>query len=676
MSGPRIVLVSRELYPLSGGGIGQFVTSAAGVLTGAAEVTVLTSSSLEASFRELRAAGDARLPPGSVRVEFVPEPSFDELGGWTHLMHAYSANVYERLGELFGERGPDVVEFPDYLAEGFVTLQAAETLDPFLAGTQVCVRLHATAELCNVLNGCYPRDRYSRALYAMERYCLHKAHQLIWPGGDVLESYRRFYGERGLAAVLRIRLPGADAAMAEAERGYAAGNPLRLLYSGRLERRKGVYNLIRAATALGRDDFRLTVVGADTASGPLGVSMREHLELAIAGDERIELRDPVAREDVAAMVRAHDVIVVPSLWECWPYSALDAIQRGRPLLGTPVGGLVEIIRPDVSGWLLDGTDVQSLWRGLHGVIDRRQDVEQVVRDGQPQHHAAGLCDHHEIVASYERLWRASGRATRPASAHPLGHSLEARTLSARPASPPPLVSAIVPYYHAARFVGATIDSLLRQSHPRMEIILVNDGSFDEEDRILEELAASAPLVVVSQINAGLGAARNLGVLRSSGRYFFPLDADNMAHPDFVARCVEVLERRPEVAYVTAWSQYVGVDGVPWDGWHRGYQPLGNHAALNDEQNVAGDAAAVIRRRLFDVGFRYSEDLASLEDWHYYRELQRADHRGAVIPERLLDYRVRDDSLQARVADPHRARLLDEIEAHLRENGTRWTASSA
>jgi glycosyltransferase involved in cell wall biosynthesis len=246
----------------------------------------------------------------------------------------------------------------------------------------------------------------------------------------------------------------------------------------------------------------------------------------------------------------------------------------------------------------------------------------------------------------------------------------------RPAHQPPLVSAIVPYFRASRFVSETVESLIAQTYPRLEIVLVNDGSFDDEDWIVAELSARLPVRVVSQMNAGLGAARNFGILQSRGRYFLPLDADNVLAPEFTARCVEILESRPEVAYVTAWSRYVDGDGVPREGLDIGYQPLGNHDELNAVQNVAGDAAALIRRRLFDVGFRYSEELTSFEDWHLYRELQRAGHFGAVIPERLVRYRVRDDSMQAEIAAPNRARLMGEIEALNRENGMRWTSLNA
>ncbi|HEV3056101.1 MAG TPA: glycosyltransferase, partial [Solirubrobacteraceae bacterium] len=385
------------------------------------------------------------------------------------------------------------------------------------------------------------------------------------------------------------------------------------------------------------------------------------LELAIADDPRIELRPAIDRVAVAQAIREHDVVAVPSLWECWPYAALEPLHLNRPVLATPVGGLVELVRPDRSGWLAGGTDHVELEALLQQLAGQRPELERMIRTGAPLSTGRELTDAREIASAYEALATAAGPRRRG---------------SGRSSRVPPLVSAIVPYYHAARYVRDTIESLLAQTYGRIEIVVVNDGSFEDEDWILAELTGRHPVRVVTQMNQGLGAARNFGIQQSTGRYVFPLDADNCAEPGFVARAVEVLERRPEVAYVTSWSRYVDDDGAPRDGRDIGYEPLGNHAALNAEENVAGDAAAVLRRRLFDAGFRYSEELASFEDWHLYRELQRVGHFGAVIPERLLRYRIRADSMQAEIAQPRRARLVGEIEALIRENATRWTSSSA
>jgi glycosyltransferase involved in cell wall biosynthesis len=662
----RVALASREVYPLGGGGIGQFVAAAARLLSSVAEVTILTTSVFEHTYHELLAKQDSRLPPDSVRLVFVPEPTVEEAGAWTHVMHCYGARVYERLRELYPDGGPDLIEFPDFLGEAFVTLQAADALDPFLTSTRVCVRIHTSAEICEVLDGYCKRDWGSQALHAMERYSLARADHLLWQGGDVLGTYERFYGRDALAPATRIRYPylGPNAAD-RADAAYTPGAPLRILYAGRLERRKGVHNLIRAATGIERDDFRLTLIGSDTDTAPLGVSMREHLLLAIADDERIELAAPQPREQVAATIRDHDVVVIPSLWECWPYAALEPLHLNRPVLATPVGGLTELVQVGRSGWLARGSDPPALGDAIEALLAGTSELTELVQSELPRATARALSDEREILDGYRTLV-----ATEPR------RRVRRRGAAAGAGRRPPLVSAIVPYYRASRYVAETIDSLLVQTYPRLEIVLVNDGSFDDEDWIVAELSARLPVVVVSQMNAGLGAARNFGVLQSRGRYVFPLDADNVAAPEFVARAVEILEQRPEVAYATSWSRYVDADGAPREGPNQGYEPLGNQAALNAEENVAGDAAAVLRRRIFDAGFRYSEELTSFEDWHLYRELQRAGHFGAVIPERLLDYRVRDDSLQAQFAQPKRARLLGEIEALIRENGTRWTSSSA
>ena len=389
----------------------------------------------------------------------------------------------------------------------------------------------------------------------MERFSLAHADRLIWQGGDILGAYRRFYGEAGLAPAVRIRYPyrGPHTDPA-ADRGREPSSVLELVCPGRLERRKGVWGLVRAACSLGREDFRLRLVGGDTGTGPLGVSMREVLELEAAGDPRVVLEagDGVGRELLASRVRGADVVVIPSLWECWPYTALEALHLNRPVLATPVGGLVEMVGGEgcAGGWLAPGTGWRDLAVALERVLDSRARLVELVGGGGLVSRASTLADGPGIVEGYAGLVaggvrRGSGVRSRPG-----------------PEDRVPLVSAIVPYYRSARFVSQTIASLLEQTYPRLEIVLVNDGSFEEEDRVLAQLATRFPIVVISQTNTGLGAARNFGISQSRGRYFFPLDADNLAEPEFVQRCVEILEARPEVAYVTSWSRYIDEHGTP------------------------------------------------------------------------------------------------------------------
>jgi glycosyltransferase involved in cell wall biosynthesis len=235
---------------------------------------------------------------------------------------------------------------------------------------------------------------------------------------------------------------------------------------------------------------------------------------------------------------------------------------------------------------------------------------------------------------------------------------------------------VIPYFRLDPYVRETLSSAAAQTHPATEILIVNDGSLRVEDGIVYELADEFGARVITQVNSGLGAARNFGIAQSRGRYVLPLDADDTIAPEFVARCVHALEANEELAYVTSWLEYMDPSGRTVSDEDHGYFPFGNWSELIERNNVGGTCVALIRRSLFEQGFAYSTDLTSYEDWLLYLELHHAGHHGGVIPERLIRYRVRDDSMMRMVGAPRLGRLYEEIRAHRRELQIGWTAPGA
>jgi glycosyltransferase involved in cell wall biosynthesis len=657
--------VSREVHPLSGGGIGVAVAGLAAALSEIGEVMLLTTSGVEEEYLALKAAGE--LPwPDEVRVEFVAEPKAGEYGSYYSYMHLYSARVLERLLELYPDGGPDVVEFPDYLGEGLVTVQYRRGLGAALRDTEIHVRLHTSAEICAVLDGFVDDGFEARQVIAAERHVLREADRVLWPGGDVLDTYRRFYGADELAPASRVRgLIAAPPEHATAAAPPPAEEGLRLLYLGRLERRKGVGELVRALHGLWSVDWTLTLVGGDTETAPLGVSMREQLELTTEGDGRFRFVEPMPRNDLAQLVADSHVVVCPSRWECWPSVVLEALAAGRPVLGTPTGGMVEMLASPDAGWLTEGVGEEALARKIEELLDRPDEVDELIASGGPARAYAQLTDHAAFHAEYRA---AVGEGEREPSS------------SSRNGSPwrasPPLVSVVIPYFRLERYIEDTLRSVFEQEYDRFEVIVVNDGSLRPDDEILGELATTYPIRVLTQQNAGLGRARNAGIAQSRGAYLLPLDADNMLHPAFIRRCVELLESEPELAFATTWSQYIDEQGREYSGLKTGYQPVGNYSPAVLKDNIAGDAAALIRKRIFDLGYEYSPDLTSYEDWQLYRELHSVGLYGRVIPERLLLYRVRDTSMLRDVGLDQVGRLFGEMNAHLREREVAWESKSA
>jgi glycogen synthase len=650
MSQPRIAFVSRELYPFRSAGLGNYVLFTAAALADVAEVTVLTSDAHEAAYRELVAAGDPRIPAG-VRIEFVPEARGTEADYWYHERHLWSARAYEAVLRVYPDGGPDLVEFPDYLGEGAVTAQAIQTADRALRNTAVCVRAYTTYEMCQVLDGFVAPDRDVRMLFELERYALANADYFLWPGGGVLDTYREFFGERLAGPAL---VPHTAPAAARPRTAPDPEGPTRFLYVGRLERRKGVGNLIRAAVSLGLDDWSLTLIGADTPTAPLAQSMRDQLELMIAEDPRIELAGPVPRDELSSRYEAADVCVSPSLWECWPNTVLEALDHNRPVIATPVGGHLGMIEEGRSGWLTADTGVESLAVAMERAISDPDAVRGVGRG--PGERFEELTGPEPVRERYLEL----------AEARAPGRGWSTRS----PATP--LVSVVVPYFRMEAHLEETLASIRAQTHPRIEVILVNDGSLREQDAVVDDLADRYDAKLVAQPNSGLGAARNLGMQLARGRYVLPVDPDDLLLGEFVERCVDVLERRPELAYVTSWTEFIGEDGSPHAG---GYRPIGNAAGYLDAENVAGSSMALLRRRLFERGLRYSEDMTSYEDWLLFLELRDRGLFGHVIPEPLLRYRVRDASMLRGVTPGKLALLRGELEAHRREAALRWTPSS-
>ena len=96
------------------------------------------------------------------------------------------------------------------------------------------------------------------------------------------------------------------------------------------------------------------------------------------------------------------------------------------------------------------------------------------------------------------------------------------------------ISVIVPVYNAEPFLAKCIDSLLAQTYPDMEILLIDDGSTDASPTVCDRYAAQdARVRVIHQKNAGVGAARNAGLDAAKGAYIAFVDADDTVLPDYL-----------------------------------------------------------------------------------------------------------------------------------------------
>ena len=110
----------------------------------------------------------------------------------------------------------------------------------------------------------------------------------------------------------------------------------------------------------------------------------------------------------------------------------------------------------------------------------------------------------------------------------------------------PLVSIVVPVWNAEKFLPACLDSILAQTMPDWECILVDDGSTDGSGKICDEYAAQdSRFVVIHQENKWVAAARNAGMDRARGKYLNFLDSDDQFHPQLLELTVRAIQEVPD-----------------------------------------------------------------------------------------------------------------------------------
>ena len=115
----------------------------------------------------------------------------------------------------------------------------------------------------------------------------------------------------------------------------------------------------------------------------------------------------------------------------------------------------------------------------------------------------------------------------------------------------PLVSVVIPAYNSERYIADTIDSILRQDYPALEIWVVDDGSEDNTQAIVRGYGDKVQLL--TQQNQGSAAARNLGVMHAHGKYIAFLDADDVWRKDKTSLQVDALRK---TGYKMAYSSFI------------------------------------------------------------------------------------------------------------------------
>ncbi len=186
------------------------------------------------------------------------------------------------------------------------------------------------------------------------------------------------------------------------------------------------------------------------------------------------------------------------------------------------------------------------------------------------------------------------------------------------------ISAIIPAFNSAAFICDAVNSILRQSHPVDEIIVVDDGSSDGTADLISDFGNK--VTCIRQENRGPSAARNRGIEQAKGDWIAFLDADDQWTPEKTEAQLAVLKRHPELRLIASDMAEIDSEGhtiTPsvLDKHHllesfRALDgaPLSNALAALAEKNFIPTGTVLVQRQvlldhgLFNPHIRFGEDL--------------------------------------------------------------------
>lgn len=205
----------------------------------------------------------------------------------------------------------------------------------------------------------------------------------------------------------------------------------------------------------------------------------------------------------------------------------------------------------------------------------------------------------------------------------------------------PLVSVIIPTFNAARYLPEALNSLLAQTHKRMEIFVIDDGSTDNTAKVMAGYADTT--VYVRQARSGPSNARNRGIAAATGEYVAFLDADDIWLPSKLEKQLRALQQCPEAGLV--YSR--GVDFCNRTGKELRVYPKTMHSGMLFDLLLATHllllSSVVVRTQILKELGGFDESLTTAEDTHLYLRIAR-NYRIMGISDILVKRRIHDRNL--------------------------------
>lgn len=195
------------------------------------------------------------------------------------------------------------------------------------------------------------------------------------------------------------------------------------------------------------------------------------------------------------------------------------------------------------------------------------------------------------------------------------------------------VSVIMPCYNDGKYIKEAIESIKKQTYPSWELIIIDDGSDDEETvRIIEEICDQRIIVLHTEHLRPAGA-RNYGIQHATGKYILPVDSDDTIDHTYMEKAVKVIESDERIGVVYCEADLFGEKSGKWELPNYSFDQM-----LLD--NVVFVTALFYREDWEKVGGFNTHMLAGMEDYDFWLSILALGKEIYQIPEILFHYRIK------------------------------------
>jgi len=234
----------------------------------------------------------------------------------------------------------------------------------------------------------------------------------------------------------------------------------------------------------------------------------------------------------------------------------------------------------------------------------------------------------------------------------------------------PKVTVVIPVYNREKYLGFAVDSILSQTFPDFELLVIDDGSNDGSIALVRSYGDPRIRLVCNDTNLGVATTRNIGIEHARGEYLAFLDSDDWAFPERLAKQTAFLDSHPDYAAVGSWIEWMSEEGSPLGRIKRKPTSPEEISAWRLFQQGIENSASMARTAVLRA-YRHREEFEVSEDFDLWSRIA-ANHKLATLPEVLVRRRMHANQVTQEKADRAPERRLAIYAAQLRLLGVAFT----